>query len=188
MIKKRKALPLILWSLGIIGFISYYPFLLLPRETFYQIGKTIYITGNHGCYHTGLRSSRFFLKGAVNLGSTRRDAFDKLSSCYQLLGKPDKAEQTYTKALEYFPKDVEFYFCRGEIRKDLRDFKGALGDYNQTILLGNNSEYAESAFYGRGAMKYLLGDIMGANKDRTKAQKLAGYEFRTYADYCQLFQ
>lgn len=61
------------------------------------------------------------------------------------------------------------YLSKGNFKKLLRDYKGALASYNQAIDL--HPKCAE-AYYKRGNLKVLLEDIKGAEEDFNKAIEL----------------
>jgi tetratricopeptide (TPR) repeat protein len=65
---------------------------------------------------------------------------------------------------------AESYFNRGNIRLDLKDYRAAIEDYTQAILL--NSDYAD-AYNNRGDILHNhLGDRQGAIRDFQKAANL----------------
>tara|TARA_B100000768_G_C10918627_1_gene224671 strand:+ start:204 stop:422 length:219 start_codon:yes stop_codon:yes gene_type:complete len=61
---------------------------------------------------------------------------------------------------------------RGETKYNLKDYKGAIEDYNKAIEINPNYTYA---YYNRGFAKYYLKDYNGACQDGRKAKSL-GYD------------
>lgn len=181
-------------SIAIILFIGltvvFKPDLLLSGRMLYSLGLNKYNTGDHGDYYDDdkIKSAAWYFEKAIGKGLKTRDVFDKLALCYLVLDDERNADRAFTMGLEYFPKDAEFYFYRGNSRKEIKDFKGALADYSAVIEVQPIFKYISDAYYYRGAMSYLLGDTIRAETDRIIAQKGKDHELRTYADYCQLFK
>jgi tetratricopeptide (TPR) repeat protein len=166
---------------------------LKSGQELYESGLDYFRSADHGDYHDqeGLRKAIIKFEMAIEKGFKERDVFDKLTSSYHFLNQDlENVERVYSLGLEVFPNDIEFYFRRGSCRKELKKHKGAFEDFNQTILLDSTStsEYISSAFYERGAMRYILGDTVNANSDRKIAQGITDYELRDYSDYCRLWK
>ena len=70
---------------------------------------------------------------------------------------------------ELFANDADAYYSRGNSRDDLKDFNGAISDYNKAIELNPNSA---NAYYNRGVSKSDLKDFNGAISDYTKVIEL----------------
>lgn len=124
-------------------------------------------------------------------GFKKYDLYENLALSYFHLNNDTKnAERIYTLGLSNFPGAVEFYFRRAQCREQLTLYKEALHDFDAVIRIDSllRCEFINSAFYERGAMKFLLGDKTGAEHDRKQAQKFTDYELRTYEDYCQKFK
>ena len=172
---------------------------LFSCDTF-QTGQQLYKSGldhfksaDHGDYHDheGLSKAILDFEKSIGKGFRARDVFEKLSRSYLLLnGDNQNAERVYTLGLQTFPDDIEFYFRRGNCRKVLRKHKLAYDDFNQVIIRDTTRkyEYLNDAFYERGAMRYILGDTVNADKDREFAKSITDHELRTYQDYCQLWK
>jgi tetratricopeptide (TPR) repeat protein len=166
----------------------------------FQTGQRLYNSGldhlksaDHGDYHDheGLNKAILDFEKSIEKGFQGRDVFEKLSRSYILLnGDYQNAERVYTLGLQTFPNDIAFYFKRGICRKELRQHKLAFDDFNHVIILDTTRkyEYLNDAFYERGAMRYILGDTVNANKDREFAKSITDHELRTYQDYCQLWK
>ncbi len=69
------------------------------------------------------------------------------------------------------------FMVRGAAKYDLKDYKGAIADYDEAIRL--NSKYAD-AIYNRGLAKKKLGDFKDAIDDYTKAIELNPKEAEAY--------
>ena len=172
---------------------------LFSCDTF-QTGKQLYNRGlehfksaDHECYHDhdGLSKAIVDFEKSIDKGFKERDVFDKLTLSYLLLKRDNEnAERIYSMGLQSFPDDIEFYFRRGGCRKELKKHKEAFDDFNQAILLdtARKYEYINDAFYERGAMRYILGDTIIADKDREIAKSITDHELRTYQDYCRLWK
>lgn len=172
---------------------------LISCDTF-QTGQQLYKSGlNHYTFadhgdtydHIELEKAIEYFEKSIRKEFRDRDVFDKLTWSYRRLNQDNKnMERIYSLALKAFPDDIEFYLRRGNARKEQKKHKLALEDYSKVILLDKERkyEYTNSAFYERGAMKYILGDTVNANKDREIAKSITDHELRTYQDYCQLWK
>ncbi|MBK8660948.1 MAG: tetratricopeptide repeat protein [Ignavibacteriales bacterium] len=84
--------------------------------------------------------------------------------------------------IELDPKDGQTWYNRGVSKFDLKDYKGALEDFNKAVEL--NPKYGK-AFYNRALTKQNLDDLKGACEDWTKAAEFG--ESRAIQDlekYC----
>ena len=156
----------------------------------YNIGASKLNAGDHGDYHDEgkIQSATFYFEKSVKKGFSKRELFEKLSYCYLLSNDNRNAERILTIALNYYPNDSEFYFDRGNCRKELKNFNGALMDYDKVASIDKSFKYLNNLIYYRGAMRYILGDTVNANVDWLAAQRITDHELRTYADYCQLWR
>ncbi len=159
----------------------------------YRSGLAYYKASDHGDYHNLklLEKAINKFEKSIKKGFGERDVFDRLATSYILLSDDNEsAERIYSLGLKALPSDIEFFFDRGNCRKKLKDHQGAFFDFNQAISLDTTKtyEYRYSAYYERGAMRYILGDTVNATKDRVIAQKMTDYDLRTYHDYCQLWK
>lgn len=127
---------------------------------------------------------------AIDKGVKKRAVFSNLSKSYFYNQDHQNAERILTEGIKFYPNEAEFYFYRASCKKDLKEYKGALLDYDKCVNLGDakNTDFVKDAIYGRGAMRYLFGDFVNAEKDWKLAQLKTDYELRTYKDYCQLFK
>jgi len=66
----------------------------------------------------------------------------------------------------YSQSDATDYIIKGNAKLKLKDYKGAMQDYNKAIDL--DPEY-KIAYFGRGTAKVKLKDYSGAIKDYNKA-------------------
>jgi tetratricopeptide (TPR) repeat protein len=166
----------------------------------FQTGQQLYKSGldhfksaDHGDTHdyVGLEKAIADFEKSIEKGFKDRDVFDKLTRSYWLLNNDKQnAERIYTLGLLTFPNDIEFYLGRARCRKELKKHKLSFDDFNQAIILdpSRKYEYISDAYYDRGAMRYILGDTLNAEKDREIAKSISAHELRTYKDYCQLWK
>ncbi len=72
--------------------------------------------------------------------------------------------------------NILLYTYRGSTRHKLKDYNGAIEDFNKAIEIGvGNQQYLDewlNAFFNRGVSKYFLGDTVGACQDWKKAIEL----------------
>jgi tetratricopeptide (TPR) repeat protein len=187
---RKRPLTWVISIVVLIALLYFYPNLFLSGKMLYKIGLFQYRRGDHGDYDDWgkMKSAAFYFEKALYNGFRNKDLYEHLAHCYGILQDKVNAEKTYTLGIEQYPKDVEFHFYRGAYRKELKDFRGAFIDYDSVIKLNPKSEYIKNAYFDRGAMSYLLGDTVSAKFDRLQVKKLAGYDWRTYEDYCKRFQ
>jgi tetratricopeptide (TPR) repeat protein len=76
----------------------------------------------------------------------------------------------FDKAIELDPKSAVSYYERGLTKTDLRDYSGALSDFNIAFKLGYHD--SEELLFTRGLTKFYLSDYTGAITDFTKAIEL----------------
>jgi tetratricopeptide (TPR) repeat protein len=77
--------------------------------------------------------------------------------------------EKYDNQIAEDPSSAIAYFNRGVAKYILRDFSGAISDFNKVIEI--NPQYAE-AYYARGLFKNVLGDIEESKMDYDKAVEL----------------
>lgn len=80
-----------------------------------------------------------------------------------------KAIQDYTKVLELDKTDTDIYFPLGAAKASIKDYSGALNDFDNAIKF--NPNYGQ-AYYGRAKIKYYLGDKKSGCTDLSKACSL----------------
>ncbi len=190
-----KISKLLIWIcciLLIVAFIYYYSNIFVSGRTLYELGIDNYKKGyQEDVYITEpIERAAFYFEKAIDKGYLEKDVFDRLTRCYAVLEDHVSAERANTKAISQFPKNAEFYYSRADHRKQLKRYRDALEDYTSAIELNPSYEYISDAYFDKGAMEYLLGDTVLANKDRISAIKIKGDPnyFRTYADYCRLWK
>ena len=110
---------------------------------------------------------RIFVNGAViaiilGLISYFSNKVAKKKSC-------KKAIKECCDAINTNPNDATAYCNRGIAKFELKDFNGAIEDYNMAISL--DSQYSD-AYSLRGIIKLELGDKQGACMDWKEASKL----------------
>jgi tetratricopeptide (TPR) repeat protein len=69
------------------------------------------------------------------------------------------------KSIEYNPRNIEAYLLRAFIKRDLKDYKGEIQDYNVVLGLDIKNEVA---FFSRGDAKAHLGYYLEAIEDFNK--------------------
>lgn len=159
----------------------------------YRSGLVYYKAADHGDYFNLklLEKAINKFEKSIKKGLEERDVFDKLATSYILLNNDrESAERIYSLGLKKHPNDIEFYFYRGNCRKELKEYHGAFSDFNQAISLDKKEEYVyrNSTYYERGAMRYILGDTVNAFEDRAIAQKMTDHALRAYSDYLRLWK
>lgn len=159
----------------------------------YEMGVRYYELSDHGDYHDQpeLDTAIAYFEKAIEIGFKERDVFEKLAWSYNgsFVQDIENMERVYTLALTHFSNDVEFYFRRGNCRMNLGKYRAAYGDFNCAILLdtGQHFEYISNAFYERGALSFLFGDTLNADRNWKTAQKSSKCKLRPYPDYCRRF-
>ena len=180
----------IYWVIAIIlitVLFFYYPNIFLSGKILYKIGLYKYKQGDHGDYNdwNKVESAAFYFEKAIGSGYKKRDVYEYLTNCYWILGNKVMADSVYSLAIIQYPNDVIFYFYQGGCRKELKNIRGALRDFDEVIKLDNTYKNIANAYYDRGAMRYVLGDTIGAKADRLQVKKLVGEDWGTYEDYCR---
>ncbi|MFN6519020.1 MAG: tetratricopeptide repeat protein [Nostoc sp. CreGUA01] len=110
-----------------------------------------------------------------------------------LFQDPEKALSDYDRAVELGVKfDAHkkelYYIARGETRRLLKNYQGAIADYNEAIKLlsSSNSHFLfdssdlASAYSKRGIVRYQLKDYQGAIADYNEAIKLQPDNIQLY--------
>lgn len=87
--------------------------------------------------------------------------------------KQKRMQAFYTQEIATNPNNPKLYFYRGIVSHGLRDYQGALADFNRSIQL--NSNYPE-AYYQRGLTYQSLKDYSKALADYNQALKLNIFE------------
>jgi tetratricopeptide (TPR) repeat protein len=180
---KRRA-----WLAGIILF-----FILLVALAFYfgsrwrsgkvqhQLGMYYYnkATKTHfwgGAPETNMdelgKAAAYFEQANAN-GYHTKTAYLNMAHYYQGTSNYKQEAAAYTGILKLCPDSSDYYFYRAGCRHSMKDYKGALQDYNEALKPGNHLTYLTDAYYMRGAMKYLLNpkDTTAAETDRKMAAK-----------------
>ena len=169
------------------------PYLLSSGNKLYEQGV---VEMKQGIVHDMIKPDHLlkaiiYFRVAMIKGYKERSIFTNAYWCYHDYDFSHpwyrSIESVLTKGLKYYPQDIEFYFRRANARTELKEFQNALLDYDMAILLDKTRqyEYINEAFYNRGAVRYMIGDQTGARNDFIKGQKMSGYTFREYHDYCK---
>ncbi len=99
--------------------------------------------------------SKFFNKDI----DEQEKIFKKRREKYLELLRKYKEIDDYNQDIKNNPNDPEYYYDRGNTRRELGDKQGAIDDYTQVIKLNPNSAYASIL---RGDVRSDLGDKQGA--------------------------
>jgi tetratricopeptide (TPR) repeat protein len=97
---------------------------------------------------------------------------------YSQLGEVNKALSDYDMAIKIDPKFANAYHVRGALKRaKFKDNKGALADYNQSIILNPK---ILSYYIDRSSVRRNLGDLNGALSDCNRAIELEPQGFIGY--------
>ena len=91
---------------------------------------------NNGDYAQALH----FLKRAVELRPSNRDALYSLADFYKRLGELEPAIDCYTRVITHYPLDTESYVHRAACRLNNGDYINALSDINMAITYEGPTE------------------------------------------------
>ncbi|SFG90181.1 tetratricopeptide repeat protein [Pontibacter chinhatensis] len=175
-------------ALGTAIYVLSDPYFFTPAETLYQLGVEKSDEGNDVIDVQGKRQAADYFERAIKKGYSGRNVYVKLYWAYTHIHSDSTIEETLTDALEAYPNDVEFLFRRANSRLSQHKYELAIEDYSKVINTGPDFQYLYSAYYDRGAAKFILGKRVAAEKDREKAQQLAPHQLRTYEDYSNLYK
>ena len=104
----------------IIVFTIYKPDLFISGQTYFERGKSSFLTATEDCNfeHQKLEYAIINFEKALKKGEKERELFDKLASSYSILnGDHYNAEKIYDKGIINYPNDAEFYFSRANCKK-----------------------------------------------------------------------
>lgn len=164
------------------------PYFFTSAKTLYQLGVEKSDEGNDAIDVQGKRQAAEYFERAIEKGYRDRNVYVKLYWAYTHIHSDSTIEEMLTDALEAYPNDVEFLFRRANSRLSQHKFHLAIEDYSRVISTGSDFEYLYSAYYDRGAAKFMLGKREEAEKDIEMAQQLAPHQLRTYEDYSNLYK
>lgn len=108
---------------------------------------------------------------AINFNPDLYTAYYSRASANRLLGNYKEALKDYDFAIENIPNAI-YFWERGLTKQCLKDFIGAITDYNKSIEaneINNTSDYP--GYFGRGKCKSYIKDYKGAISDFTRAIK-----------------
>ena len=74
-----------------------------------------------------------------------------------------------------YDSGADAYYKSGIVKFDLKDYKGAIADYDKSLEKNPNYKYAYRTYYNRGMAKIGTTDYEGAIKDFTQSIKLNNY-------------
>jgi|SRR5690554_454011 len=115
------------------------------------------------------KANELYLK-AIELNSDFQDAYNGYAQNLRLTLKDyTKAIEIYTKLIELNPLYEYAYIRRGFCKRDLKDYRGYLEDFNNSIV--NGGKWDEEAFISRSLIKQKLNDYEGVIEDLLEAKK-----------------
>jgi tetratricopeptide (TPR) repeat protein len=85
-----------------------------------------------------------------------------------------------------FAQDSAYYYESGMAKQEIKDYKGAIVDFNKAIKLETNEELLSYIYYARGTTKAFSGNMEGACEDFVTSSRL-GYEYadEMYRTFCE---
>jgi tetratricopeptide (TPR) repeat protein len=183
-------IPFLLMIIVLLGSYLYFTNGFHSKTYYYNKGLAEVKLGNGGDYtiFEYLEKASKHLEIAVSKGITTKEVFYNLAFCYINTNDTINLEKTYNRGLQYYPKEVFFYYYRGHCRTKLKKYKESIADYSKVIELDSNKEFLGNAYYERGVLLYILGRKDEAQNDWNKAQQLTDYELRTYEDYANVIK
>ncbi|PRY05344.1 tetratricopeptide repeat protein [Pontibacter ummariensis] len=187
----KKLIPFIIITiiLGTAIYILSDPYFFTSAKTLYQLGIEKSDEGNDAIDVQGKRQAAEYFERAIEKGYRDRNVYVKLYWANIHIHSSDSTiEEMLTDALEAYPNDSEFLFRRADSRLSQHKYELAIEDYSEVIKNGPDFQYLHSAYYNRGAAKFILGKREEAEKDREMAQQLAPHQLRTYEDYSNLYK
>ena len=113
------------------------------------------------------------LKKLIDNGSTNHIVYSNLAAICSTKDSFNYQIRLLNKSLEQNPSYAEAYNNRGNAKKNLGDYQGALSDYSKANKI--QPRHA-SSYNNRGRVKYLIGDNQGACSDAKKAVSLGNEE------------
>jgi tetratricopeptide (TPR) repeat protein len=97
-------------------------------------------------------------------------------------GNLELALYYYDKAIDVYPNDARVYIMRGNVKRDLKDFDGAIADYTLATSTNPHSQLNEGsllyrfalqkdaeAYYYRGQVYLVTNDYLSAYQDFSKS-------------------
>ena len=107
---------------------------------------------------------------AIALDSRFSAAYNLRGLAVRGMGDPKRAIPDLTRAIELSP-DSYNYFQRGATYQALNEHRLALQDFDQMIAIQPD---AASAYFARAESRLAVGDVRGAEQDRTQGRVLDG--------------
>ncbi|MBW4633932.1 MAG: tetratricopeptide repeat protein [Iphinoe sp. HA4291-MV1] len=92
-----------------------------------------------------------------------------------------------TQSLQLSPDNAKSYMIRGNARRELEDYSGAIEDYTQSLKI---NPHDAQAYISRGNARFLRKDYTGAIDDYTQSLRINPNNAKTYTSrgnaYCEL--
>lgn len=111
-----------------------------------------------------------YVNKAIELNPGYAEAFYFRGFVNSRIGRYKESVADFTRTLEIDPDRLRAYESRAESKIKLKDFKGALADYDEFILRYAVEGYRTlGSLQDRGKLRYFLGDHNGAIEDFSKA-------------------
>lgn len=153
---------------------------------FFYLANITFHQGYFYCYvnHDNVDSAIALYRQAEKYGFRSEELYDNLTGCYHWVNNPEAKEQGLTESLKNADNHVGSLYLRADTRKRLKDFSGALMDYEKVISLRKDNEFGFSPVYKAGLMHYKLGDSVKAQEYFLLSIKQSGKEsLRAYEDW-----
>ncbi|CAM3948821.1 lipopolysaccharide assembly protein LapB [Mucilaginibacter galii] len=110
-------------------------------------------------------------------GYHTKAAYLNMAQYYQGTSNYKQEAAAYTGLLKLYPDSSNYYYYRAGCRQSMKDYQGALQDYNEALKHPGLLTYLKDTYYMRGAVKYILNpkDSTAAETDRKLAAKYNEY-------------
>jgi tetratricopeptide (TPR) repeat protein len=119
----------------------------------------------------GDTTAQYYYKRILKIDPNRADIHYKLGVHYMNVDEINRAIESYTSATQINPQDADSYYNLGHIfTVTVKDYTEALKYYNKSIRA--ESKYNYKAFFGRGYVYEMQGDVKRAEADYLKTLEL----------------
>ena len=129
-------------------------------EAYYQRGKTLLRLNQY-------RKAVDDYQTVIRLQPAFSEAYIQLSKAYSYLGQFKKALKELEDNPIFIIKDTKYYLARANIREEIKDYQGAIEDYNKVLQINSESEIA---YIKRGFIRqFHIKDDRGSMEDYNRA-------------------